>query len=202
MGFYQNHIVPHLVNLAMRNRELAPYRERIVGLAQGRAVEVGVGSGLNLPLYRIGATEVLGLEPHPGLLKMASEQIGHTRTTLIEGSAESIPLENRSVDTVVTTWTLCTIPDIAAALAEMRRILKPTGQLLLVEHGLSPDEKVRKWQHRLTPVWKRITGGCHLDRPVAELVQSAGFRMEHLETGYIRGPKPMTFMYEGIATPA
>jgi ubiquinone/menaquinone biosynthesis C-methylase UbiE len=202
MGFYQNHIVPHLVNLAMRNRELAPYRERIVGLAQGRVVEVGVGSGLNLPLYRIGATEVLGLEPHPGLLKMASEQIGHTRTTLIEGSAESIPLENRSVDTVVTTWTLCTIPDIAAALAEMRRILKPTGQLLLVEHGLSPDEKVRKWQHRLTPVWKRITGGCHLDRPVAELVQSAGFRMEHLETGYIRGPKPMTFMYEGIATPA
>ena len=202
MGFYQNHIVPHLVNVAGRNRELAPYRERVICMARGRVLEIGVGSGQNLPLYTISATEVLGLEPHPRLLKMASEQIGRTRTTLIEGSAESIPLEDRSVDTVVTTWTLCTIPDVQAALAEMRRILKPTGQLLLVEHGLAPDEKVRRWQHRLTPVWKRIAGGCHLDRPVADLVQHAGFRMERLETGYMRGPKPMTFMYEGIASPA
>ena len=201
MGFYRNHIVPHLVNLAMRNRELAPYRERIIGLARDRVLEIGVGSGLNIPLYTGRATEVLGLEPHPRLLAMASQKPGCVPTKLIEGSAESIPIEEDSVDTVVTTWTLCTIPDVAAALAEMRRILKPTGQLLLVEHGLAPDEKVRRWQHRLTPVWKRIAGGCHLDRPIAELVRNAGFRMERLDTGYMRGPKPMTFMYEGIASP-
>ena len=132
---------------------------------------------------------------------MASQKPGCVPTKLIEGSAESIPIEEDSVDTVVTTWTLCTIPDVAAALAEMRRILKPTGQLLLVEHGLAPDEKVRRWQHRLTPVWKRIAGGCHLDRPIAELVRNAGFRMERLDTRYMHGPKPMTFMYEGIASP-
>ena len=132
---------------------------------------------------------------------MASQITGCIPTKLIEGSAESIPIEEDSVDTVVTTWTLCTIPDVAAALAEMRRILKPTGQLLLVEHGLAPDERVRRWQHRLTPVWKRIAGGCHLDRPIAELVRNAGFRMERLDTGYMRCPKPMTFMYEGIASP-
>lgn len=201
MGFYRNHVVPHLVNLAMRNRELAPYRERIIRLAEGRVLEIGIGSGLNLPLYTNRITEIVGLEPHPKLLAMASHKFGHTPTHLIKGSAESIPLEDRSVDTVVTTWTLCTIPAVSVALAEMRRILKPTGRLLLVEHGLAPDEKVRRWQHRLTPVWKRIAGGCHLDRPIAELVENAGFRMERLETGYMPGPKPMTFMYEGIASP-
>jgi ubiquinone/menaquinone biosynthesis C-methylase UbiE len=201
MGFYEHHIVPHLVNLAMRNRELAPYRRRIISLAQGRVLEIGVGSGLNLPLYTNRATEILGLEPHPKLLDMASQKVEHIPTKLIEASAESIPLEDHSIDTVVTSWTLCTIPDVSAALAEMRRILKPTGQLLLVEHGLAPDEKVRRWQHRLTPVWKQIAGGCHLDRPIAELVRNAGFRIDRLETGYMRGPKPMTFMYEGIATP-
>ena len=186
MGFYRNHIVPNLVNLAMRNRELAPYRERIIGLAWGRVLEIGVGSGLNIPLYTGRATEVVGLEPHPRLLATASRKPGFVPTKLIEGSAESIPIEEDSVDAVVTTWTLCTIPDVAAALAEMRRILKPTGRLLLVEHGLAPDEKVRRRQHRLTPVWKRIAGG---------------FRMERLNTGYMRGPKPMTFIYEGIASP-
>jgi ubiquinone/menaquinone biosynthesis C-methylase UbiE len=202
MSFYQNHIVPHLVNLAMRNRELAPYRKRIISLAQGRVLEIGVGSGLNLPLYTNRATGILGLEPHPKLLDMALQKVEHIPTKLIKGSADSIPLEDHSIDTVVTSWTLCTVPNVAAALAEMRRILKPAGQLLLVEHGLAPDEKVRRWQHRLTPVWKRIAGGCHLDRPVAELVRNSGFRIDRLETGYMRGPKPMTFTYEGIATPA
>jgi ubiquinone/menaquinone biosynthesis C-methylase UbiE len=201
MGFYENHVVPHLVNLAMRSGQLAPYRRRIISLAKGRVLEIGVGSGLNLPLYTNSATEVLGVEPHPRLLDMASKKVEHIPTKLIEASAESIPLEDHSIDTVLTSWTLCTIPNVSAALTDMRRILKPTGQLLLVEHGLAPDEKVRGWQHRLTPVWKRIAGGCHLDRPIAEIVRSAGFRIDHLETGYMRGPKPMTFMYEGIATP-
>jgi ubiquinone/menaquinone biosynthesis C-methylase UbiE len=201
MGFYRNHIVPHLVSLAMRNRLLEPYRERILTLAEGRILEIGVGSGLNLPLYTDPAREVLGLEPHPKLLEMASRKSHRTPVKLIEGSAEAIPLETGSVDTVVTTWTLCTVPDVNTALAEMRRVLKPGGRLLLVEHGLAPEEKVRKWQHRLTPVWKRMAGGCHLDRPIADLVQSAGFHLDHLQTGYMQGPKPMTFMYEGIASP-
>jgi ubiquinone/menaquinone biosynthesis C-methylase UbiE len=202
MGFYVDHIVPHLVNLAMRNRLLGPYRERIVSLAEGRVLEIGVGSGLNLPFYTDRATEVLGLEPHPKLLQMASQKPSRVPVKLIEGSAESIPMDAASVDTVLTTWTLCTIPDVVTALAEMRRILKPSGQLLLVEHGLAPDKKVRGWQHRLTPVWKRLAGGCHLDRPIGDLVEAAGFRMQHLQTGYMKGPKPMTFMYEASASPA
>src|SRR5215831_15096796 len=184
MGFYQDHIVPHLVNLAMRKRQLAPYRERIVAQAEGRVLEIGVGSGMNLPLYTGRAAEILGLEPHPKLLRMASAKAAPVASKLIEGSAEAIPL------------------DATKALAEMRRVLKPSGQLLLVEHGLSPDERVQKWQDRLTPVWKRIAGGCHLTRPVRKLIEDAGFRISRLETGYMPGPRPMTFMYEGAARPA
>jgi ubiquinone/menaquinone biosynthesis C-methylase UbiE len=202
MGFYHDHIVPHLVNLAMRNRLLKAYRERTVSRAEGRVLEIGIGSGMNLPFYTDRATEILGLEPHPKLLEMALQKSHRDRTRLIEGSAESIPLVSASIDAVVTTWTLCTIPDIARALSEIRRVLSPGGQLLLVEHGLAPDERVRKWQHRLTPLWKRLAGGCHLDRPILELVKSAGFRMNHLETGYMQGPKPMIFMYEGVASPS
>ena len=120
---------------------------------------------------------------------------------MIEGSAESLPMEGGSVDTVVTTWTLCTIPDVVAALREMRRVLKPSGELLFVEHGRSPDAKVRRWQDRLTPVWKRLGGGCHLNRPIRELLEGSGFRIERIETGYMKGPKPMAFMYEGSARP-
>ena len=202
MGFCYDHIVPHLVNLAMRNRLLKAYRERIVGLAEGRVLEIGIGSGMNLPFYTERATEILGLEPHPKLLGMASPKAHRDRATLIKGSAESIPLDRASVDTILVTWTLCSIPDLARALSEMHRVLKPGGQLLLVEHGLAPDEKVRTWQHRLTPLWKRLAGGCHLDRPIADLVASAGFRFKHLQTGYMEGPKPMTFMYEGVAAPS
>lgn len=201
MGFYEQHIVPHLVNLAMRNRQLAPYRERVLSQAEGRVLEIGIGSGANLPLYTDRAHEVLGLEPHPKLLEMASGKAGHVPSKLIEGSAESIPLDEHSVDTVVTTWTLCTIPDVSVALAEMRRVLRPGGQLLFVEHGLSPDERVRKWQNRLNPLWKRVAGGCNLNRPIATLIEAAGFRVSQLDTGYMAGPKAMTFMYEGVARP-
>ena len=120
---------------------------------------------------------------------------------LIEGSAEDIPLEDATVDTVVTTWTLCTIPDASRALTEMRRVLKPGGRLLFVEHGRAPDPNVVWWQDRLTPMWKRLGGGCHLNRAIESLIQGSGFRFERLDTGYMRGPKPMTFMYEGSARP-
>jgi len=200
MSLYDQYILPHVINLAMRNRDLLPYRKRIAAAAEGRVLEIGIGSGLNLAFYP-SASEILGLEPSPRLAAMA-EQAARRRAVpvqLIEGSAEAIPLDSHSIDTVVTTWTLCSIPQASLALGEMRRVLKPTGQLLFAEHGRSPDENVRKWQDRLTPVWKRIGGGCHLNRPIRELVESAGFSIRQLDTGYMRGPKPMTFMYEGRA---
>ena len=184
----------------MRNGQLVPYRERVLGEAEGRVLEVGVGSGENLPLYTDRATEVLGVEPIPKLLDMASAKTCRVPKKLIEGSADLIPLDTSSVDTVVTTWTLCTIPDVEKALREMRRVLKPGGQLLFVEHGLSPDDGVRKWQNRLTPLWKKIAGGCHLNRPIPDLIEAAGFRISRLDRGYMAGPKAMTFMYEGAAT--
>jgi ubiquinone/menaquinone biosynthesis C-methylase UbiE len=117
----------------------------------------------------------------------------------LKSSAETIPLEDASIDTVVTTWTLCTIPDVAAALSEMCRVLKPDGRLLFVEHGRSPERSVRRWQDRLTPLWKCLGGGCHLNRAISQLIESAGFRIERMDTGYMKGPRPMTFMYEGSA---
>jgi ubiquinone/menaquinone biosynthesis C-methylase UbiE len=193
--------LPHLVNLAMRNRRLLPYRERVIGAAEGRVLEVGIGSGLNLPFYGPGAREILGLEPAARLIEMArrEKERRSAPVSFIEGSAEAIPLEDNAVDTVVTTWTLCTIPGVHMALEEMRRVLKPGGALLFVEHGLAPDEGVRRWQNRLTPAWKRIGGGCHLNRPIRDLIETAGFRIERIETGYMNGPKPMTFLYEGRA---
>ncbi len=201
MGLYQRFILPRLINLAMRNGQLAPYRQRVIALASGRVLEIGIGSGLNLPFYTVHAAEILGLDPHPKLVDMASRQLSSIPAKILEGSAESIPMRDASVDTVVTTWTLCSIPDVTAALREMRRVLKPGGQLLFVEHGLAPEEGIRQWQHRLTPLWKGIAGGCHLDRPIADLVRNAGFEIVHMETGYMPGPKPMTFMYEGSARP-
>jgi ubiquinone/menaquinone biosynthesis C-methylase UbiE len=123
------------------------------------------------------------------------------RVSFIEGSAEAIPLDDHSIDTVVTTWTLCTIPQVPTALSEMRRVLKTGGRLLFVEHSLAPDASVRRWQDRLTPAWTCISGGCHLNRPIRTIIERAGFRCDRLETGYMPGPKPMAFIYEGSARP-
>ena len=184
--------MPHLVNLAMRNRRLVPYRERVISATQGRVLEIGVGSGLNLPFDSPSVNEVIGLEPAPRLLAMA--QFAATQApapvSLNEGSAEAIPLDDGSIDTVVSTWTLCTIPNVAAALRDMRRALKPNGRLLFAEHGLAPEPIVRKWQDWLTPAWKRLGGGCHLNRPIRRLITDAGFRIERLHTGYPAGRNP------------
>jgi ubiquinone/menaquinone biosynthesis C-methylase UbiE len=188
----------------MRNRALRPYRERVVSGAQGRVLEIGIGSGLNLPFYGTRVEEILGLEPAAPLLAMAQRTSGRCvqPVRLIAGSAEAIPIEDHSIDTVVTTWTLCSIPDAIGALKEMRRVLRPTGQLLFVEHGLAPEDNIQRWQNRLTPLWKKIGGGCHLNRPIRALIESAGFDITQLQSGYMKGPKPMTFLYEGRATPA
>jgi ubiquinone/menaquinone biosynthesis C-methylase UbiE len=203
MDFYNNFILPRLCHLAMRNRRLVPYRERVIGGAEGRVLEIGIGSGLNLPFYRAPVSEIVALEPAPRLIAMAQRSVRPPaiRVSFIEGSAEAIPLDDHSIDTVVTTWTLCTIPQVATALGEMRRVLKPGGRLLFVEHGLAPDESVRRWQDRLTPAWTCISGGCHLNRPIRTIIELAGFRCDRLKTGYMPGPKPMTFIYEGSARP-
>jgi ubiquinone/menaquinone biosynthesis C-methylase UbiE len=203
MGFYENRVLPHLVNLTMRNRHLIPYRERVISAADGRVLEIGVGSGMNLPFYPPRVREIIGLEPAPRLLAMSRHAASRLSSPVkfIEGSAETIPLDDRSVDTVVVTWTLCTIPAVMQAIREMRRVLRPAGQLLFVEHGLAPDANIRKWQDWLTPVWKRIGGGCHLNRPIGKIVESGGFGITQLETGYMQGPKPMAFLYEGRAEP-
>jgi ubiquinone/menaquinone biosynthesis C-methylase UbiE len=203
MGLYQERVLPWLIHLAMRQRDLAPYRDRVVSAAEGRVLEIGVGSGLDLPLYRASAERVIGLDPSPQLLAMAKESMGRASNPveLLEGSAESIPLQDRSIDTVVTTWTLCSIPDAPLALREMRRVLKPGGRLLFAEHGRAPDASVRWWQDDLTPLWRRCSGGCHLNRAIGELIEGAGFRIEHLDAGYLHGRNPMAFMYEGSATP-
>jgi ubiquinone/menaquinone biosynthesis C-methylase UbiE len=203
MGFYQDHIVPVLINLAMRRQELVAYRSHVIPAAEGRVLEIGVGSGLNLPFYSRNVERLVGLDPSPKLLSMVRRNLKRNASPveLIEGSAEAIPLKTNSVDTVVTTWTLCSIPDADRALREMHRVLRPGGHLLFVEHGRAPEPNVRWWQDRLTPVWKRIGGGCHLNRAIQMLIEDAGFKFDRLETGYIHGPNPLTFMYEGSARP-
>jgi ubiquinone/menaquinone biosynthesis C-methylase UbiE len=204
MGFYQDQVVPLLINVAMRHRKVAEYRGRVVPAAEGRVLEVGIGSGLNLPFYGPGVRHVIGLEPSPKLLAMARRAAGAQtgRVELLKGSAEYIPLDRASVDTVVTTWTLCSIPDARGALAEMRRVLKPDGRLLFVEHGRAPERNVVWWQDRLTPAWKCVGGGCHLNRAIADMIEGAGFAFDRLETGYMRGgPRAVAFMYEGSARP-
>ena len=178
MGFYQEQIVPVLINLAMRQKNLAAYRGRVVPAAEGRVLEIGIGSGLNLPFYSPNVQRVIGLDPSAKLLAMARRAERSERVELLEASAEQIPLENATVDTVVMTWSLCSIPDPAQALREIRRVLRPGGRLLFVEHGRAPDPNVVWWQDRLTPVWKRLAGGCHLNRAIAPLIEAAGFAVK------------------------
>jgi ubiquinone/menaquinone biosynthesis C-methylase UbiE len=159
------------------------------------------GSGLNVPFYGNTVTDIIGLEPSRKLLDMtnAAARKSQIPLRLIEGTAEAIPIEDHSVDAVATTWTMCSIPGIQSALQEMRRVLRPSGRLLFVGHGRALEASVRWWQDHLSPAWKHLSGGCHLNRAIAELVENAGFRTERLDKGYMRGPKPMTFMYEGNA---
>jgi ubiquinone/menaquinone biosynthesis C-methylase UbiE len=203
MSFYQRHILPYLLHLAMRQKPLVPFRRRVIGAAEGRVLEIGIGSGLNLPLYGPNVRSVVGLEPSPELMRMARERgrAASTSIEFLEASAEAIPLGDRSVDAVVTTWTLCTIPNAAGALTEMRRVLKPDGALLFVEHGRAPEPSVARWQDRLDPLWSRIAGGCHLNRKIDDLISASGFRIEALRNARLPGPRTHTFLYEGRARP-
>jgi ubiquinone/menaquinone biosynthesis C-methylase UbiE len=203
MGFYEEWIVPPLIDLSMRNKRLRPYRERTAGAAEGRVLDIGIGSGLNLPFYARNAREIFGLDPSLPLLARAQSKAPRTQAPvhLLEGSAERIPLADHSMDTIVMTWTGCSIPEICAALEEMRRVLRPGGRLLFAEHGRAPEPRVARWQDRLNPFWQRFSGGCRLNRKIDDLLSDAGFQIDRLTTGYIPGPKIMTFFYEGAAMP-
>ena len=203
MGFYEEWIVPALIDLSMRNKRLGPYRQRVAGAAEGRALDVGIGSGLNLPFYARQVQEIFGLDPSTRLLARAqtAAQRMPIPVHLLEGSAERIPLADRSMDTITMTWTGCSIPEVGIALREMRRVLKIGGRLLFVEHGRAPELGVARWQDRLDPFWRRLSGGCHLNRKIDDLLADAGFRIDRLETGYVPGPRIMTFFYEGAAKP-
>jgi ubiquinone/menaquinone biosynthesis C-methylase UbiE len=167
-------------------------------------LEIGIGSGLNLPLYGGTVTSVIGLEPSSELLNMARPRTETTAApiTLLDASAEAIPLDSGSIDTVVMTWTLCTIPNPAQALAEMRRVLRPGGALLFVEHGRAPQPGVARWQDRLDPLWSHLAGGCHLNRKMDDLINGNGFRIETLENARLPGPRTHTFLYQGRARSA
>lgn len=201
MSIYTRHVLPYLLHAAMQQKVLRPFRARVASAAEGRVLEVGIGSGLNLPLYGAGVREVVGVDPSAALLgraRMAAMQV-RPPVDLVEGSAEALAFEDASFDTVVTTWSLCTIPDAERALTEMRRVLRPSGSLLFVEHGRAPEAGVAWWQDCLDPLWSRVAGGCHLNRPIDALLSRNGFKLDALSTCRVPGPRTHTFLYEGRA---
>lgn len=199
--FYGTHILPVLTDLAMRNKGATAERTRWVPLATGVVLEVGAGSGLNFAHYTPQVRVIYALDPSAELRRRAGPRARRARVPIefLAAAAESIPLPDASVDTVVTTWTLCTIADTRRALHEMGRVLRGDGRLIFVEHGRAPDPRVVRWQDRLTPVWRRIAGGCHLNRPIAQLIEAAGFEIAELERGYGRGPRVGAYLYRGVA---
>jgi ubiquinone/menaquinone biosynthesis C-methylase UbiE len=205
MGLYATYVLPHLINLACGTGDVAKQRRKIVPRATGRVLEVGMGPGLNLPFYDRSAVEVVwALEPSEGMRRKAAGALATTDLDVrwLGAGGEEVPLDDDSVDTVVLTYTLCTIADPEQALAEMRRVLKPEGRLLFSEHGEAPDDAVRTWQHRIDPVWTRVAGGCHITRPIPELIESAGFEFVEVDSAYLPGVKIASYHSWGAARPS
>ncbi len=201
MDFYAKYVLPRLIDLAMKNKETACLRAEWIPHARGQVLEIGIGSGLNLPFYSPEVERVYGVDPSIELGRLARTRAaaGSTKVEFLsQSAAEPLPLSNATMDTVVITWTLCSIPNAPVALREMRRVLKPTGRLIFVEHGRAPDPSAVVWQDRLRPFWKRFTGGCHLNRKIDTLITEAGFQITELKTCYLPGPHPMTYTYQGF----
>jgi len=202
MSFYVDRILPRCTNLLLSGSEFTKIRSRVASGLAGDVLEVGFGSGLNVPHYPSGVDRVLAVDPATLGRKLAAGRVSASPVPVeyvgLDGA--SLPLEPGTIDHVLVTWTLCTIPEVDDALGEVHRVLRPGGQLHFVEHGLSPDLGVAKWQHRLTPLQRRVAGGCHLNRPIDRLIEGAGFAVTQLDTYQLGGPKPMSYMYEGVAT--
>src|SRR5262245_59166236 len=176
----------------MRNPEMTPIRAELISRSVGSVVELGIGSGLNLPFYPAGVQRIYGVDPSLELQERARPRAAAASAPvefLLQSAEERLPLADSSIDTAVSTWSLCSIPDPVRALREVRRVLKPTGRLLFVEHGRSPDAGVRRWQERVNPLWKRIGGGCHVNRPIDDLIRAAGFEVDALQNRYLPGPR-------------
>jgi ubiquinone/menaquinone biosynthesis C-methylase UbiE len=202
MGFYDRYILPPLINLACSSKPNMKQREKIVPRAEGDVLEIGVGSGLNLGYYDTAKVRKFwGLEPSEGMRKLARKKLQDSDLEVewIDLPGEEIPLDANSVDTVLLTYTLCTIPDAHRALRGMRRVLRPGGKLLFCEHGIAPDEDVRKWQNRVNPVWRRLAGGCNINRDIPDILASSGFRVVEDERMYIPGIRALTYNYWGSA---
>lgn len=200
MSLYSRFLLPRLIDVAMRQKRVRERRARLVPKAHGAVLEVGIGSGLNLPYYTSGVQRLCAVDPSAELLAMARRNARRLRldVELVQQSAERLPFADATFDSVLLTWTLCSIPDPAAALREIRRVLKPGGELFFIEHGLSRDPGVAAWQRRLTPLWRPLAGGCHLDRRMDALI-GAAFGHVELQTFYLEGPRLLTYMYEGCA---
>ena len=201
-NWYERHVLPYLTDLACGVKPIRRQRRKVVPLARGRVLEIGIGTGLNLEHYdKARVDKIVGVDPALEMHRLARKRIAKAGmpVELVGLSAEKIPFEAGTFDTVVVTYSLCTIPDPLAALGEMRRVLKPGGRLIFCEHGLAPDPSVRRWQDRLTPLWSKVAGGCHLNRDIPALLKEAGFRSTDMETMYLPGPRPLTYNYWGTA---
>lgn len=201
-ALYERHVLPHLIDYACGMGAVMKTRAQVVPLAEGEVLEIGIGSGLNLSFYDPARVQlIVGVDPSADMQKLArqrAEQIS-IPVEMIALELGQIQAEDARFDSIVCTFTLCTIPDAVAALREMRRVLKPGGKLLFSEHGLAPDASVVRWQNRLTPLWKPLAGGCHLNRDIPALLEAGGFTIGQLETSYLKGPRPMTWVYRGWA---
>ena len=205
MNLYERWVLPRLIDLTMKHQEATRQRRSLIPAARGRVLEIGIGSGLNLPFYGRGVERVVGIDPSEELLALARGRLEAApfAVELQARSAEELPFEAGSFDSAVTTWTLCSVPDAGRALAEVRRVLKPEGELLFVEHGRAEAPGVAAWQDRLNRIWGRLAGGCNLNRPIASMIREAGFRIDDLEAGHlVKGPKLVTYLYRGRARPA
>ncbi len=202
MGLYDKYILPRFVHFTCGLKPAMKQREKVVPIAAGRVLEIGIGSGLNLPFYDASrVSHVWGLDPSRDMWALARKRAEDLPFSIefVEGSAESMPIENSCADTVLVTYTLCTIPDAVGALIDSRRVLKPGGKLIFCEHGRAPDANVRKWQNRLNSTWRYFAGGCNLNRDIPAILNGAGFEISELETMYIPGWKPGCFNYWGTA---